>query len=322
MPNRKGEGQPDLPEAGVDVLDPIFEAIGIESSHVPDQDGVDEISNSLTLLLRPGMHQDHPAWLSRMSTGLVRREAGGVYQRLAAGKGEPACLLLIETIMLSLSRQFTPDRCLPRPAQGRSGFTLIEIVIALAVLGTMAAGVYLGFNSINTYAVTSRLYSEAQTAAQNQIDLVLSREPFDLSAAYLSGTFNPLLKRVPIEVMTTAELDALATTGSGLGPVVFPTAAPSATPSISSPYYPYYPYYRTGSGQPISREAFIYQDPVSGAVVVKGTLVTNVVDTGMTMTFAGATNNLNVRRVSATVSYSFRNKNYNVSMDTLRTADQ
>jgi len=41
------------------------------------------------------------------------------------------------------------------------------------------------------------------------------------------------------------------------------------------------------------------------------------------MTFPGAaTNNLNVRRVTATVKYSFRNKNYEVSMDTLRTADQ
>ena len=230
----------------------------------------------------------------------------------------------METIMLSLSRQFTPHRCLPRPARRRGGFSLIEIVISLAVLGTMAAGVYLGFNSINTYAVTSRLYSEAQTAAQNQIDLVLSRAPFDSSpsGAYISGAFNPLLKKVPVELMTTAELDALATTGSGTGPVTFPTAAPTATPAVSSSYYPYYPYFRTASGQPISRQAFIYQDPVSGKVVVTGTLVTTVTDTGVTMTFAGATNNLNVRRVTATVTYSFRNKDYNVSMDTLRTADQ
>lgn len=221
--------------------------------------------------------------------------------------------------MLSLSRQFTPHGCLPCLTQRRGGFSLIEIVIALAVLGTMAAGVYLGFNSINTYSVTSRLYSEAQTAAQNQIDLVLSREPFDCSSsgAYISGSFNPALKKIPVELMTTAELDILAASG-----VTFPSAAPSATPSVSSPYYPYYPYYRTGSGQPISRQAFIYQDPVSGKVVVTGTLTTTAVDTGMTMTFAGATNSLNVRKVTATVSYSFRNKDYNVSMDTLRTADQ
>ena len=68
----------------------------------------------------------------------------------------------METIMLSPSREFRPLRYL----QHRAAFTLVEIVIALAVLGTMAAGVYLGFNSINTYAVSSRLYSEALTAAQ------------------------------------------------------------------------------------------------------------------------------------------------------------
>ena len=51
--------------------------------------------------------------------------------------------------------------------------------MALAVIGTMGAGCYVGFNSLNAYAVSSRLYSEAQTAAQNQIDLILSKEPFD-----------------------------------------------------------------------------------------------------------------------------------------------
>ena len=116
--------------------------------------------------------------------------------------------------MLSLSRQFRPHRCLrQRATHARSGFTLIEVVIALAVLGTMAAGVYIGFNSINTYAVSTRLYSEAQTAAQNQIDLILSREPFDVKAAYISGSFDPVLNKVPIELMTTAEIDALAASG-------------------------------------------------------------------------------------------------------------
>ena len=218
--------------------------------------------------------------------------------------------------MLSLSRQFRPHRFIPLPTQTRVGFTLIEIVISLAVLGTMAAGVYLGFNSINTYAVTSRLYSEAQTAAQNQIDLVLSKEPFDISAAYISGLFDPALKKIPIEVMTTDEIDALAFSG-----VVFPTTPPTAPPATTSSYYPYYPYFRSGVGEPVSKEAFIYQDPVSGKIIVRGTLVTTVADTFSSMTFVGATN-LNLRRVTATVNYTFRNKNYVVAMDTLRTADQ
>jgi prepilin-type N-terminal cleavage/methylation domain-containing protein len=219
--------------------------------------------------------------------------------------------------MLSPSRQFRMQLSAPGAVRSCAAFTLIEIVIALAVLGVMSAGCYIGFNSINTYAVTSRLYTEAQTAAQNQIDLILSREPFDISAAYISGSFNPALNRIPVEVMTTAEIDALGASG-----VTFPTSPPSSPPSVSNAYYPYYPYYRSGASQPILKQAFIYQDPVSGQVIVTGTLVTTITDTGSTMTLAGATQNLNVRRATATVTYSFRNKNYTVAMDTLRTADQ
>ena len=157
----------------------------------------------------------------------------------------------------------------------------------------------------------------AQTSAQNQVDLILSKEPFDISSAYVSGSFNPALSKIPIEVMTVAEIDALAASG-----VNFPTAAPTATPVATSPYYPYYPYFRSGGGQPVSKQAFIYQDPVSGLVVVTGTLTTTVADTGSSGTFVGTTTDLHVRKATATVSYSFRNRDYVLAMDTLRTADQ
>jgi prepilin-type N-terminal cleavage/methylation domain-containing protein len=170
--------------------------------------------------------------------------------------------------MLSPSRHFKPYRCLPRSSHFRAGFTLIEIVIALAVLGTMAAGCYIGFNAINTYAVSSRLYSEAQTVCQNQIDLILSKEPFDLTC-------------------TPQKVPAVLTLGD------------TTTPNV-----------------------FIYQDPVSGKVLVTGTMVTSVSDANMSMSFAGSNSNLNVRKATVTVSYTFRNKDYSLSMDTLRTADQ
>ena len=138
--------------------------------------------------------------------------------------------------------------------------------MSLAVLGTMAAGCYVGFNSLNTYAISSRLYSEAQTAAQNQIDLILSQEPFDVAN-----------NKIPAVL-------ALGTT---------------TTPNV-----------------------FIYTDPVTGNVVVSGTMTTVITDTASSMNFAGVNANLNVRRATVTVSYTYRGKSYNVSLDTMRTADQ
>ncbi|MEY2494852.1 MAG: hypothetical protein QOJ45_1344 [Verrucomicrobiota bacterium] len=177
--------------------------------------------------------------------------------------------------MLSLSRHFKPSRDVPPAAKLRAGFTLVEVIIALAVLGTMAAGCYIGFNAINEYSVSSRLYTEAQTVCQNQIDLILSKEPFDVTATP---------KKVPTVLLLDSE--------------------------------------RTPTGPLVQNNVFIYQDPVSGKVVVTGSMTTTVSDVGSTMTFAGTTANLNVRRATVTVSYKFRNRNYSVAMDTIRTADQ
>jgi prepilin-type N-terminal cleavage/methylation domain-containing protein len=150
----------------------------------------------------------------------------------------------------------------------QGAFTLVEVIIALGVLATLAAGAFLGFNTINTYAASSRLYSQAQAVAQNQIDLILSKEPFD-------PTSNP--PQIPAEL-------ALGT---------------ATKPNV-----------------------FVYTDPVSGRVLVTGAMVTTVSDPGFTMTFNNATTNLNVRKVNVKVNYTFRNTDYTVSMDTLRTADR
>jgi prepilin-type N-terminal cleavage/methylation domain-containing protein len=196
--------------------------------------------------------------------------------------------------MLSPSRQFRPLLSLQRAS--RSAFTLVEIVISLAVIGTLAGSCYIGFNAVNAYGVGSRLYSEAQAAAQNQIDLVLAREPFDVMCTP---------KKIPLELMTAAELAALS------------PALGSSTPPTSNAYYPYY--LQNGL---LARDAFIYTDPNTGSVLVKGTVTTTVSDPGVSMTLEGTATNLNLRRATVTVTYKFRNTNYSVSMDTMRTADR
>ena len=148
---------------------------------------------------------------------------------------------------------------------GAAAFSLVEILFALATLGVMSGGAYIGFNAVNTYAVSSRLYSEAQAICQNQIDLILSKGPFD-----------PRTNKVP----------TILTLGS------------TTTPNV-----------------------FVYRDPVSGNVVVTGTMVTTITNANQTMNYAGVVSDLNVRRATVDVAYSFRGKNYSVKMDTLRTAD-
>lgn len=193
---------------------------------------------------------------------------------------------------MPLSRHRRP-LCAPKRL---AAFSLVEILISLAVIGTLSGGCYIGFNSINAYSVSSRLYSEAETAAQNQIDLILSKEPFDVMTTPA---------RIPLELMTQTEIAALS------------PALGSSTPATTNAYYPYYQL----NGL-LARDAFIYTDPASGRVLVKGIVTSTVIDTAQSQTVDGVTSNLNLRRATVVVSYTFRNTNYNVTMDTIRTADR
>lgn len=203
-------------------------------------------------------------------------------------------LLNPEMFLLLLLHDLKPPK---RVLGGTAAFTLTEVIISLAIIGAMSSGCFLGFNAINNYSVTSRLYSEAQAAAQNQIDLILSRAPFDVMVTP---------KKVPLELMTAAELAAVS------------PALATAPPSKSNSYYPYY---RDASGL-LAKEAFIYQDPNTGEVLVRGTLTTNIAEVGDTMTLDGISTALNTRQAIVRVNYVFRNKEYLVAMDTLRTADR
>ena len=62
---------------------------------------------------------------------------------------------------------------------GSRGFTLTELLIAMAMIGLMASSAIWALAIINSHAAVSRLYTGAMTAAQTQIDLILSDTPFD-----------------------------------------------------------------------------------------------------------------------------------------------
>src|SRR5436853_3739603 len=64
------------------------------------------------------------------------------------------------------------------PASSRA-FTIIEVMAGLSILALITGAVFFGLTQLNNYASISRLYTAAQTLAQNQIDLILTKAPYD-----------------------------------------------------------------------------------------------------------------------------------------------
>src|SRR5476649_167950 len=68
----------------------------------------------------------------------------------------------------------------PKPkGAGRLGFTLVEVLVATALLGLLAGSAIWALTQANNYASIARLYTGAETAAQNQIDFLLTDGPFN-----------------------------------------------------------------------------------------------------------------------------------------------
>lgn len=99
-------------------------------------------------------------------------------------------------------------------AARRGGFTLVEVLISIGLLGLTAAISITALTHMNNRAFLSRCQTGASTIAQNHIDLILSNMPF-----------NPQKNQVPPEL-------ALGTTSTG-------TAANPTVPVYTDP--------RTGS---------------------------------------------------------------------------
>ena len=59
------------------------------------------------------------------------------------------------------------------------GFTLVEVLVATALLGLLAGSAIWALSQANNYASIARLYTGAENAAQNQIDLILTDSPFN-----------------------------------------------------------------------------------------------------------------------------------------------
>src|SRR5881296_2367366 len=64
----------------------------------------------------------------------------------------------------------------------RAGFTLVETLVGLGMLALLGAGSFWTMNAMNVYATGARLHSEAIAKAEQQVDAVLTKGPFDPAA--------------------------------------------------------------------------------------------------------------------------------------------
>lgn len=159
-------------------------------------------------------------------------------------------------------------------------------MVGLTILSLVAGSVLWGLNQLSYYAGAARLYTAAQTLAQNQIDLLLTLGPYDPAQG--------LLPR-PSGCATKSILDAGATYYWDL------TAAANTCPISATP-----------------KTVPIYKDPMNNNQIVSGTIATTVATTPFAVNGVG----LDVRQATVKVAYRYGRRDYEVVMETMRTSDK
>jgi type II secretory pathway pseudopilin PulG len=122
------------------------------------------------------------------------------------------------------------------PHSASRAFTIIEVMAGLCVLALITGVAFFGLMQLNNYASVNRLYTAAQTLAQNQIDLILTKAPYD-----------PASNKFPI-------------------PNVLQTGGYYSDPSNPNTLYP------SNQPQPVT----IFKDPSTNNVIVNGTIRTDI----------------------------------------------
>jgi type II secretory pathway pseudopilin PulG len=80
---------------------------------------------------------------------------------------------------MTLWRNFKQDSSTVIRPRFQRAFTVVEVMAGVSIIGLVVGVVILGLSQLNYYASVNRLYTAAQTLAQNQIDLILTKAPFN-----------------------------------------------------------------------------------------------------------------------------------------------
>jgi type II secretory pathway pseudopilin PulG len=182
-----------------------------------------------------------------------------------------------------------------------AGFTLVEAVVAISVLGIGAASTIGALTKFNSFAAMSRNATGAYTVVMNQIDLFESMSPF-----------NPQKTNQDPDPCTGQLNTAQIPKDTCNNPPTYDMTVGTHTIGYKDPI--------TGV---VSNQWPVYQykDPSTGTtVVVQGTLTTTVTD-------ISTTSMPNTYMAVVTITYSYLNHDgvhqpkYSFSMTAIRTSD-
>lgn len=164
------------------------------------------------------------------------------------------------------------------------GFTLVEVLIAVSLLALFASGALWTLTQTNSYAALSRLYTGAQVLAQNQIDLIMSR-----------GPFNPQKGQVPTVLG---------------GPTPLPPGGTKTTTEVPDPTNPNLMIY----SEPADPNADPDRKPLIVQADQRDTTITdtNIVVNGR---------NLNMYSATVVVKFKYRGKDHQVQLNAMRASD-
>jgi type II secretory pathway pseudopilin PulG len=68
-----------------------------------------------------------------------------------------------------------------------AAFTFAEIIVSVSILGMLSGSSLWALSQANNYASVARLYTGAETVAQNRIDEILSESPFNPQDGEIPG---------------------------------------------------------------------------------------------------------------------------------------
>src|ERR1700730_11672372 len=170
----------------------------------------------------------------------------------------------------------------PKRTCGPGGFTMVETIVAIAVLGIGVASTVGVLTKINSFAAMSRNNTGAYTVLMNQVDLFQSMSPFNPQKTNSDGTV-----QIPKD------------TSHGSYPTYDMTAG---THNISV------------NGTDFKVPVYQYKNATGNVVlVVNGTLTTTVTDLSSSLP--------NTYQAVFTLTYTYLNRNYTYSISTIRTSD-